>query len=215
MQGFKFANNNEFIVKEAVLAREELDKKYHWLFDPPCSKDNLDFADWTTVNWLQSNHHGLSWNDGSIPYAGLDEKVRETYVKPAKLSTIDNTAIQGEKVIIVGWGSPEDTMISKNIEIGLVKVLTVKECTKEIKRASGIKISIDDTHLCTASSPYLLTVPGDSGGPILYYGMILGVNVGICPIPVSETTCIPKTFQVNIHMSVYHHREFIVDVMEN
>ncbi|KAJ8665497.1 hypothetical protein QAD02_007159 [Eretmocerus hayati] len=118
MQGFKFANNNEFIVKEAVLAREELDKEYHWLFDPPCSKDNLDFADWTTVNWLQSNHRGLSWNDGSIPYAGVSDHFKHTLIRETDIERPTKILVMGsEKKQWLKALAPKFFSTRTNIEI--------------------------------------------------------------------------------------------------
>ncbi|KAJ8687931.1 hypothetical protein QAD02_023726 [Eretmocerus hayati] len=175
------------------------------------AKTLVRYRDWTL--WRRKTQKTA---DDDIAILVLDKKVRETYVEPARLSTINNIDIEGKKVEIVSWGSPRDKRISRTIEIGFVKILTPEECTKEVERASGAEVWIDDTHFCTASRPYLLATHGDSGGPVLYHGMIVGVNKGICPVAdPGTTTCIPKAFQVNIHMSVHHHREFISDVIQN
>ncbi|KAJ8671820.1 hypothetical protein QAD02_003079 [Eretmocerus hayati] len=86
MQGFKFQSNNEFIVKEVVIMNSKSEGAYHhWLFDPPCANDDLDFADWTTAEWLTRNHHGLNWDSGVVPYAGVTDHFEHTLIRECEL----------------------------------------------------------------------------------------------------------------------------------
>ncbi|KAJ8670836.1 hypothetical protein QAD02_002095 [Eretmocerus hayati] len=60
---------------------------HHWLFDPPCAKDDLHFADWTTAEWLTRNHHGLNWDSGVVPYAGVTDHFEHTLIREWTLSS--------------------------------------------------------------------------------------------------------------------------------
>lgn len=65
LQGFK-GKENDFIVKElAVLSPVGL---VHYIFTPPYKRSLLSSTQIKEVIWLKSNHHGLDWNDGFIPY---------------------------------------------------------------------------------------------------------------------------------------------------
>ncbi|KAJ8671878.1 hypothetical protein QAD02_003137 [Eretmocerus hayati] len=69
LQGFEFVSDGVFIVKEAVVTNvESLGEYYHWLFNPPYSKEVLDLADWRALEYASYHHHGLQWDDGLIPY---------------------------------------------------------------------------------------------------------------------------------------------------
>lgn len=66
VQGFKI-HNNKFILKEiAVLLN---DSEYiRFLLKSPFHYSQLTRQEKTQVQWLQLNHHGLRWEDGSIKY---------------------------------------------------------------------------------------------------------------------------------------------------
>jgi hypothetical protein len=74
-QGFR-GNANEFIVKELCILKrrsgedEEIDQ---YLFRPPYEHRRLNKRRRNEAVWVEHNHHGLRWNDGTVNYSELYE----------------------------------------------------------------------------------------------------------------------------------------------
>ncbi|KAJ8671048.1 hypothetical protein QAD02_002307 [Eretmocerus hayati] len=76
LQGFK--NQEEFIVKEAMIVDVNSTNCHQWLFTPPYSIKNLSQKDEISAKWCTEHHHGLFWDQGIVPYSEAGEKFEES-----------------------------------------------------------------------------------------------------------------------------------------
>jgi len=67
LQGFRI-DNNRFIMKEVAILTRDDTKLLHMLIQPPCSWNDVSFSHRKQIRWLERYYHGLSWDDGHIPY---------------------------------------------------------------------------------------------------------------------------------------------------
>lgn len=70
IQGFR-GNGGRFIIKEISIYKHGILSTH--LFEAPYSYNSLEKKYKAQALWLFYNHHGLSWNDGYIPYTRLGE----------------------------------------------------------------------------------------------------------------------------------------------
>ncbi|KAJ8666042.1 hypothetical protein QAD02_007704 [Eretmocerus hayati] len=76
LQGFK--NQEEFIVKEAMIVDVNSTNCHQWLFTPPYSIKNLSQKDVISAKWCTEHHHGLFWDQGIVPYSEAGDKFEES-----------------------------------------------------------------------------------------------------------------------------------------
>ncbi|XP_011495229.1 PREDICTED: chymotrypsin-2-like isoform X2 [Ceratosolen solmsi marchali] len=133
------------------------------------------------------------------------------YIHPVLLSTKPSIELYGLRVVTAGWGENRNGDINNFLEAVIVNVIPHRECENKIFRATGERISIGKNLLCTVANPYALLCRGDSGGPLLDNGKLIGINKGVCLYP--EFRFHPD--KINIHMSINHYKDFIVDVIQN
>lgn len=77
----------------------------------------------------------------------------------------------GTKVTILGWGLTEDGTPSTNLKVTKITVVPKKICssTYELEKSDGI--------FC-AQDPTTDSCSGDSGGPAVYGGQLVGIVAG-------------------------------------
>lgn len=82
VQGFCIPH---FTAKEiAILSR---DGKYiqHFIVKPPVAWQELDRKSKGNVRWLQTNHHGLMWDDGYVSYQEMENILRKIFFNVEKV----------------------------------------------------------------------------------------------------------------------------------
>lgn len=73
LQGFK-RSLNEFVFKEvAILAAQDDAVPTVYYYQPPCSWGSLSAESKSSNIWLKYNLHGLSWDNGKVPYDKLHD----------------------------------------------------------------------------------------------------------------------------------------------
>ncbi|XP_075157304.1 serine protease SP24D-like [Haematobia irritans] len=124
----------------------------------------------------------------------LDPLPWSNNVKPIELA--DSEVPAGEDVIISGWGRlSTDGPSSEILQWNTLKALTTKECRQTIDFA-------DDSLICLAHTENNGACNGDSGGPAIYQGKLVGVAgfvVGGC-----------GTKNPDGYAKVFYHKEWIL-----
>lgn len=109
IQGFR-GNGNRFIIKEISIYKHGILSTH--LFDAPYSYNSLDKKYKNQALWLFYNHHGLSWNDGYIPYS----RVAEIIYKELAIKNSYNTIIYIKGDEKVQWLREYCNVDATNIE---------------------------------------------------------------------------------------------------
>lgn len=109
IQGFR-GNGNQFIIKEISILKHGVLSTH--LFDAPYSYNSLDKKYKAQALWLFYNHHGLSWNDGYIPYT----RVAEIIFKELIINNNNNSIIYTKGDEKLQWLSDYCNVNAINIE---------------------------------------------------------------------------------------------------
>ncbi|XP_011493786.1 PREDICTED: chymotrypsin-2-like [Ceratosolen solmsi marchali] len=130
-------------------------------------------------------------------------------VPTAMLGNAPNSVFYGMNVQVAGWGKLLNNTIPRKLHTVTLTVMTKDECENRIRDFSGITLNVHERQFCTFAEPYALLNQGDSGGPVLLFDNIIGVNYGL--IPDIDNNTHPE--QVNIHLTTRYYLPFIRGVM--
>lgn len=75
IQGFRI-DNNRFIIKEVAILTRNYIKLFHILIQPPCSWNDVSLSFRKQILWLERYYHGLSWDEGHVPYYTAQNIIR-------------------------------------------------------------------------------------------------------------------------------------------
>ncbi|XP_011493785.1 PREDICTED: uncharacterized protein LOC105359008 [Ceratosolen solmsi marchali] len=102
-------------------------------------------------------------------------------VPTAMLGNAPNSIFYGMNVQVAGWGKLSDNMIPRILHTVTLTLISKDECENRIRDFSGITLNVYEKQFCTFAEPYGLLNNGDSGGPVLLFDNIIGVNNGLMP----------------------------------
>ena len=71
IQGFK-GHNNKFLVKELAILHNE-NEVQHFILKAPFDFNKLPLELQEQARWLHQNHHGLSWEGGSVTFHSVKQ----------------------------------------------------------------------------------------------------------------------------------------------
>lgn len=114
IQGFR-GNGSKFIIKE--IAVYHLGDLFKHIFKPPYSYSKLENKYKKQAHWLSLNHHGLFWNDGTIPYS----RVKEIIYK-------DLVTNNNEHTIIYVKGDQKVQWLQDYCNVSAANIDTVYDC---------------------------------------------------------------------------------------
>ncbi|XP_011501473.1 PREDICTED: trypsin iota-like [Ceratosolen solmsi marchali] len=164
---------------------------------------------WKMYNeWAEKNNFSHKNLIDDIAVMRLSEKIPAN-IKPVGLLTLSKSNLFGLNVTTAGWGLSNTGSLNNVMEKVTLKILTDNEVNDRVLDVLGHELFVDPEIICSASEPFALLQFGDSGGPLLYNDMIIGVNIGTAPLPTQPTH--PK--KINIHFNINHYRIFILHVM--
>ncbi|XP_011495566.1 PREDICTED: uncharacterized protein LOC105360372 [Ceratosolen solmsi marchali] len=110
---------------------------------------------------------------------------------------------------MAGWGISNDNNTPAIMETVELKVLSIAECEDKIERLHGSRVPVNYRQICSSADPYALMSSGDSGGPLLSMGMVIGVNTATVPVTVK----VPHPDKVNVHAGIEYYRAFILEAI--
>ncbi|XP_011505953.1 PREDICTED: chymotrypsin-2-like [Ceratosolen solmsi marchali] len=180
--------------------------------------DSIDLLDgkkhfplwWVTYNhWALNNDVKLEYATNDIAIVKLSENV-PGHIKLASIATTFDKSMFESDIQIVGWGKTNNGKIPRKLQAAIVNLVPLRVCKNTIFRLSGVKRPIHKKRLCSATQPYTIMDNGDSGGPLLFNDIVIGVNNGVWPE--LNSTFHPE--QVNFHSSTFFYKDFILDVIE-
>ncbi|XP_011495203.1 PREDICTED: uncharacterized protein LOC105360105 isoform X2 [Ceratosolen solmsi marchali] len=129
-----------------------------------------------------------------------------TFDIPISLDYIHPDNVEESSIFnVVGCGRLEDERLPTILRTASLPILSNVMCINKLSNVVGAYIYLDNKYLCTYNNPYTLLHDGDSGGPLLHNGNIVGVSIAVCP----NIQNINNSDQVNIHLSFYHYYSFI------
>ncbi|XP_011493867.1 PREDICTED: chymotrypsin B-like [Ceratosolen solmsi marchali] len=164
----------------------------------------------TYNQWCKQKSITMQYQTNDIAIFKLAQAV-DNHVNPALISNIPNNFLYGLNVTIASWDKTNYNEDSITINYGYVTVLTDSECENQCSEILGEKVTLPTIMLCTAVKPYVLLNIEDSGGPLLYNGVFIGLNAGSCPC--EDAVYHPR--KLNIHFSINYYKNFIIDIKEN
>lgn len=71
IQYFSRCSSDMAIIKELAILSRNGQNVGHWTFQPSFDWSSLNDAEKRSANWVISNHHGLQWDQGDVPYIDL------------------------------------------------------------------------------------------------------------------------------------------------
>ncbi|XP_011499562.1 PREDICTED: uncharacterized protein LOC105363529 [Ceratosolen solmsi marchali] len=136
---------------------------------------------WITYNqWTTQMRLHMEFPSNDIAVAKLLRTTRNQII-PATLSITPNIRMYRLKVQVAGCGLSNDNVSPQIIQTAKLKIIKKIECEAIAMRLLGHREIIEERYLCTIANPYTLLSSGDSGGPLFYRNIILGINVGNYP----------------------------------
>uniref|UniRef100_A0A1A9WAU3 Peptidase S1 domain-containing protein n=1 Tax=Glossina brevipalpis TaxID=37001 RepID=A0A1A9WAU3_9MUSC len=147
--------------------------------------------------------HGDNANfKNDVTLLELDEPLKfSDTIQPIEMSK--DLVPSGADVIVSGWGVTNDSVLSKHLQWTTLKAISKEECSEHL---SETKYELNNI-LCLAHKKDNGVCSGDSGGPGVYNGKLVGVAsfvVGICASP-----------SPNGYARISKHYDWIVNNMKN
>ncbi|XP_011495204.1 PREDICTED: trypsin delta/gamma-like [Ceratosolen solmsi marchali] len=118
------------------------------------------------------------------------------------------TIINGEDLTVVGCTKINDGDTHTLLATATVHILDRAYCQQKVSNDYGYPIIVDEQYICSFNDPYTLIEYGDSGGPLLRHGVLVGINIARCPT--MDTAIHPA--QVNIHLSLHLYQNYLCTV---
>ncbi|XP_011495210.1 PREDICTED: uncharacterized protein LOC105360114 [Ceratosolen solmsi marchali] len=124
---------------------------------------------------------------------------------------MDTSVFYGLDVQLLGCGRTNNVEYTWRVQTTEARVLHHSECGHRASQIEGVLLYVSVNYICSSRTPYAQLTNGDNGGPLLYNGAIVGINLGVSP-PYHGTFHPNK---VNIHLYLYLYRIFINHIIEN
>ncbi|XP_011506040.1 PREDICTED: chymotrypsin-2-like [Ceratosolen solmsi marchali] len=161
---------------------------------------------WTTFDqWKFSTKKPNYFRDNDISIIKIVGSVSPD-TQPALISLISpQSLLYGLQALMVGFGSTHENANPTILHKGAVNIISKEECQGKIARLAGDIMTVHLRYLCSFSEPYTQIANGDSGGPLFYEGVIVGINKGLVP----KFRNLFHRHKVNVHTGVDYYREFI------
>ena len=137
LQGFTV--DERFIVKEVAVLRKGA-VLTHYIFKSPMSWNFLTQSDKSCASWLIAYHHGLRWEDGTIPYsmakrlitmAVADAEEPIVYVKGLQKRQWLKDMLDSDAIVETMDGDYEDLESLNNLD-----VFNTIRCGKHVKNCA-------------------------------------------------------------------------------
>ncbi|XP_011495565.1 PREDICTED: trypsin delta/gamma-like [Ceratosolen solmsi marchali] len=132
-------------------------------------------------------------------------------IEPVPISTLTNDELYELEVDVAGWGLFESNRGSLVMRTAKLNVMTNELCQRKIRRLTRSRFQLHPRLLCTAARPYILLGSGDSGGPLIYSNMIVGINKATMP----THHLILDSQKVNLHVGIHYFLEFIFETVQD
>ncbi|XP_011495251.1 PREDICTED: chymotrypsin-2-like [Ceratosolen solmsi marchali] len=130
-------------------------------------------------------------------------------IRPGILTTPSNTDLVNLDVWLAGWGKKENGQNPIIMDVVQVQVISKAECENRVGTLRGQQVTFEDNMFCTATNPFALVHQGDSGGPVIYNNMIVGITKGTCPFP--DVYIHPE--KINVHFGIANYISFIMSII--
>ncbi|XP_058800808.1 chymotrypsin-1-like [Phymastichus coffea] len=169
---------------------------------------------WITYKEWKKNKKGyMEFLHHDIIVLTLEGKGVRPEIHPATILTFAPTDLIRSIVRIAGWGVSIDGKCPLVLKTALTTVLCEEECRKRASDLSRNDLLIMENYFCSSAKPGVLSSYGDSGAPILNKRkQLVGLNIGVCPNLIGFPLRYQLIYQMNLHIHLYHYRNFIKDV---
>ncbi|XP_011495570.1 PREDICTED: chymotrypsin-2-like [Ceratosolen solmsi marchali] len=157
--------------------------------------------------WAYTKHITVQESTNDICLLKLAGQIPNN-IQPVIMSPMPYANLYRHKVITAGWGMT-NVNYPQFLQTSSVVLLEPKKCKNQIENLTQMPTDMHLHFLCTSSTPSVLLRDGDSGGPLLFAGELIGINKE--SYPVSDDNFLPKT--VNLHLKIDYYRHFIVDTI--
>ncbi|KAJ8664538.1 hypothetical protein QAD02_006200 [Eretmocerus hayati] len=121
-------------------------------------------------------------------------------IRPASISFASDNRRPGAKAVVAGWGSLKDGSKSMYLRKASVAVLGQNDCQKETNGRFT-----DGQVLCTSATPYVMTKPGDTGGPLFdQQDRLIAISTGTWFMGIQNPDSV-----INTHLNLLNYRRFL------
>ncbi|XP_011498390.1 PREDICTED: trypsin alpha-like [Ceratosolen solmsi marchali] len=162
----------------------------------------ISYMQWSTSIGLDIPPSAYIYSDISV--IKLTSEV-DRRINPSNLSPMAQNRLMGHTFVMAGCGEANHGMFPTNIERAEVTSISNRECEQRATEIQGWFVAISDSNFCSVADPFVLTSPGDSGGPLLHRNFIVAVNIG--PYPDLHSNYHAR--QANYHVGIDHYRHYI------